>query len=130
MHSWIHSIWDRLTPADRIVILLPLALGLFFVLQDLRAPRSDRARVTAEGQAELLIDLSVDSSYRVSGPLGMTELRVADGRVSIVASPCRQQLCVAAGEIWRQGQLLVCAPNRILVRIPGSSANPYDGVTE
>ncbi|MDX9822402.1 MAG: NusG domain II-containing protein [Syntrophales bacterium] len=53
----------------------------------------------------------------VEGAHGKTGITIADGRVSVHSASCRNQLCRHLGPISREGQLIACAPNRVLIRI-------------
>ena len=59
----------------------------------------------------------------VSGPIGNTTIEIADGRVRVAASDCRDQICVAAGWLDATGQWAACMPNRVFVRVEGGQTN-------
>jgi hypothetical protein len=61
----------------------------------------------------------VDSfrSISVDGVQGKTGIKIADGRVSVHSASCRNQLCRHLGPISQDGQLIACAPNRVMIRI-------------
>jgi hypothetical protein len=61
------------------------------------------------------------TSVSVSGPLGETVVEVKDGAARVVASPCANQTCVAAGAIRRPGQWVACLPNQTLLLIEGNT---------
>jgi len=50
--------------------------------------------------------------------------------VRIEASHCPQKICVHSGAIRRSGELLVCVPNRVVVRINGGTEHPFDLITQ
>ena len=66
------------------------------------------------------ISLNVDGHYPVSGPLGTAFLVVKEGRAHLENAPCPLKMCEAMGSISRSGEIIVCLPNRIVVKIPGS----------
>jgi hypothetical protein len=53
----------------------------------------------------------------VPGPLGGTGITVDDGTVHVHSSSCRHALCERAGSASRPGDVLACAPNRVVIRI-------------
>ena len=65
------------------------------------------------------ISLGVDGRYPVSGPLGTAFLVVEDGRAHLENAPCPLKICEAMGPIDRSGQVIVCLPNRIVVKVSG-----------
>ncbi|MDR3334732.1 MAG: NusG domain II-containing protein [Treponema sp.] len=78
--------------------------------------------VFPQGAAELI---------RVAGPLGDTVVELRDHTVRILASPCVNQTCVAAGAIHSHGQWIACLPNQVLVSIQrGTNSGPTPQGTE
>jgi len=65
------------------------------------------------------ISLGVDGRYPVSGPLGTAWLVVQKGRAHLENAPCPLKICEAMGSIDRSGQVIVCLPNRIVVKVSG-----------
>ena len=73
--------------------------------------------------------IELEDTLRVEGPLGVTTIEIAKGRVRVLDSPCPYKLCVKAGAIGKAGELVVCVPNRVVVRIEGGSRKGVDAVT-
>ncbi|MDR0531867.1 MAG: NusG domain II-containing protein [Oscillospiraceae bacterium] len=48
------------------------------------------------------------------------------GRARVKSSPCRDKLCVRAGEISRPGQVIVCLPQKVVIEIRGSGGSGVD----
>ncbi len=64
--------------------------------------------------------LASDGRYPVRGPLGEATLVVRGGKVTLENPPCPEKVCERMGPAEKPGDLILCAPNRIMVRIPGS----------
>jgi len=75
-----------------------------------------RVEVDASG-AVYIIPLSHNSSMVFSGPVGETRVEVADGKVFISDSDCRDKICVAMGAVSSPSSWVACLPNRVFVRI-------------
>jgi len=84
---------------------------------------SDRlyVHITADS-GEWIEPLDRNRELEVSGPLGTTYVDIENSTVRILDSPCRNKLCVAMGAIAREDQWIACMPNKVFVRIGGSSA--------
>ena len=57
---------------------------------------------------------------------------IRGGKVSVSEASCKNQVCVNHAEISLTGESIVCLPNRLVVRIEGSSdekGGGYDSVT-
>ncbi|MEA1996673.1 MAG: NusG domain II-containing protein [Gemmatimonadota bacterium] len=63
------------------------------------------------------LDLSIDTSLVVEGVLGEVTVVVEDGALRFVNSCCRLKICEKMGPVSRRGELVVCAPNRVLARV-------------
>ncbi|MCF7928922.1 MAG: NusG domain II-containing protein [Spirochaetales bacterium] len=77
-------------------------------------------------EAEYVYPLEENRVFKVPGPLGMTKVEISDGEVRVVSSPCREQICVATGEILRAGTFIACVPNRVLIKIVDTGRKPSD----
>jgi hypothetical protein len=101
----------------------------------------NHAVVEVEGRRVLELPLDRDVASSVDGPLGETVIEVRDRAVSITRSPCPRGYCMHMGRIRYPGEILVCVPNRVCVRIrgngerkrflvPAKRQRSFDGVTE
>ncbi|MCE5250632.1 NusG domain II-containing protein [bacterium] len=87
--------------------------------------------VEADGRKVLELSLDKNVTTKVSGPLGETTVCVENGTVRITDSPCPHGYCKHMGYISHRGEILVCAPNHIIVSIRGGRDNDsFDGVTQ
>ncbi len=67
-----------------------------------------------------------------AGPLGVTVVEIGPSAARIVSSPCRHQICVNTGWMHHAGEVAVCLPNRVILRlVGGDGSNPdLDAVTQ
>lgn len=66
-----------------------------------------------------IYDLETDRTVEVPGELGITVVRIEDGKARITASACPNKTCVAASPISRAGDWIACLPNKVMLRIDG-----------
>ena len=45
-------------------------------------------------------------------------------------STCKNKHCIMHGSINKKGESVICAPNKILLKIVGKDASGYDAVSE
>jgi len=121
------ALWPALTRADKIFALVVAlgAVGLVF-----------HGRYAAEAGSALVIEamgakpatyaLSSYGRLRLAGPLGETEVEIGPKGVRVVAAPCTHKICMRRGWINRRGDLAVCVPNGLVLRIAGAA--PVDAV--
>ena len=116
MRSEIKIIRPRI--ADGILLVLLVVLTAF-------TPRFLPAGTAGEMLSVQTLDLTteipleVDGRYPVTGPLGKAWLIVEKGHAHLENAPCPLKICEAMGPIDRSGELIVCLPNRIVVKITG-----------
>ncbi len=86
--------------------------------------------VEVRGSVEGSHSMSEARIIRVEGPLGVTEIEISADGARVVRAPCRNEICVRAGWIRRTGEVTVCIPNRVLLRLEGPrSDSRLDGVS-
>ena len=64
--------------------------------------------------------IPLDSRARtiaVDGRIGRTGITVGDGTAHVHHASCRHGLCRSAGTVSRPGDVIACAPNRVLLRV-------------
>ena len=102
-----------------LVILLAVAAGIVFF------PRQQDSQYAAvqiyeDGVLTGEYPLSQDRVLELGGEYHNT-VTIQDGKVAITDSDCPGQDCVHSGWISGPGRSLVCLPNRVEIRITGSS---------
>jgi len=110
------------TPADLATVLILLAGTVVLGFHPPRGGVATLAVIESDAGTQR-VRLDVDQEVPCTGPLGTSHVQVHDGRIAIVSSPCRRQLCRRMGATNDPARSLVCIPNRIRVRIlpaPGS----------
>ena len=68
----------------------------------------------------------------IQGPIGLTVLRTDSAGVRVVSSPCPSHWCERAGRLHDVRGVIICAPNRLTVRIGEASerrGNDVDAIT-
>jgi hypothetical protein len=123
-----------LTWGDKVLIFLLIMINLasFFFLT--RMGKSKRVIIQADQKVAGIYHLdSPGRTVMVQGPLGTSEVEIREGKVRMLFSPCPNRTCQKAGWISRQGQVICCLPNKILIRISGDEADPslhLDGISQ
>ena len=106
-------LWD-------IIILTFVVTGIILLtLQTYRDRGSEPILIIRVDDLEWQYTLDEDRTLMIPGPLGQTEVVVHEGRVHVHESPCEAKVCVAAGEISRVGDWIICLPNRVFISIEG-----------
>jgi hypothetical protein len=117
----VAQVWQVLTWGDRLLILaLAVASAILLVGQSDRGHPGVSLRVEVGGKTTGGYPLADDQVLRVQGPLGVSQVEIAGRAVRVLASPCREQLCVRQGWVRNRGEVVVCVPNQLLLQIDGA----------
>jgi len=111
-----------------IGLLMGLTLGSIFVTDVLFEP-GESVSVIVDGKEMYRLSLYENRTIDVQGPLGTTIIKVEKGHAFIQKAPCPYQTCIKMGKIRRSGDMIVCLPNRILVKIEGKDRRDLDSIT-
>lgn len=117
-----------LRPGDYLLILTMLSATLLLANWSWRQEGAARVRVYQNGQLHGEYDLAVPRQISAQGPLGVTLVEIADGRVRIAKDPSPRQYCVKSGWLSSAGQVAICLPNRTSIELVGKQASPYDSL--
>ena len=110
-------------------ILLAAALLLICAasLLPLRAGDPGRtAEVSVDGRPFASYSLSNDRSVEIVTEYGSNILEIKGGAASVSEADCPGGDCTRFAPISREGQILICLPHRLVVRISGGEE--YDSV--
>ena len=98
------------------LLLVAAAVGMFylFVLRE----GGDTVRVTVDGELFGVYPLSenIAEDIHTDGE-GLNRLVIEDGKAKIVSATCPDGICVAHSPIYRNGESIVCLPNKVVVTV-------------
>ncbi len=108
------SLYDKVLIA---VILIFSVLSLVSFKNN--AERQRKALVYLNG--DFLQEITLEKNAIVDLHLydGSMKLEVTGGGIKVIESSCPHKLCINKGAIGKRGQAIVCAPNRVLIKIKG-----------
>ena len=91
----------------------------------LRSETAAHVEVTVGAAPAVVLPLEHDGSYPIGGHLTVV---IESGSVRIEDADCPDRFCVRMGAIRSPGQMLVCLPNQIVVRIVGTGETEVDAL--
>lgn len=88
------------------------------ILQSLLSTNSLAAVIENEKGLVDRIDLNKSySNILVNGKAGKTGISLSNRSIKVHNAACRNHLCIHTGSISEPGQIIACAPNKVLIRI-------------
>jgi len=119
---WVMSPWDA---GAAVLLCAGIALS-FAVMPDLEG---STVLVDVGGKTVAKLDLREEKEITVKGEKGDLRIEVRDGRVRVAEADCPNRICVRTGWRSRGGDVIVCVPNRTVVRILGRDKTIVGGIT-
>lgn len=111
-----------------LVILFAIATGLAYQV----TINKDKLYTTAivvsndEKVSEFKIDVNYEKIYEIEKNGHLNTIEIKDGKIRMLEADCPDQLCVKSKAIDKNGEMIVCLPNKMYVKIKGSD-NIADG---
>ncbi|SFF54803.1 NusG domain II [Fontimonas thermophila] len=119
-----------MTRADVIAIgLAAAAVGATYAHFWQPAMAATQFEVRIAGQPSGRYALDGNRDILVEGRLGPSRLRIENGRVRFIASPCRNKVCVHSGWLSHGGDAAACLPNRVSISLLGDAEASVDAVS-
>jgi len=126
----MYKLREILKIGDKIVIgMLSISIVLSFFVYRVLQTQGRIVSISVDGREAYQLSLGVNREVIVQGPLGETCIRIENGNVYVSRAPCPQKICMKMGKISRSGEVIICIPNKILVRVENGEKPKLDGIT-
>ena len=114
---------SKLKWGDFVIIGVVLALAAAIAAVLALGVSGDRLYAEVWQDNELVERVELTDSTDRTIDLGGHNVIVLSGRTAAMQSAdCRDQVCVRTGTLTRAGQVAVCLPNRVVLRIAGETS--------
>jgi len=114
---------------DLIIILLILVAGLLFLYY----PRQNGSIVTIKVNGEIKgvynLNNQNEQTITIAGKKGPLKIKIEKGRVWVSESSCHNKLCIKMGKIHKNGEMIVCVPNRVIISVKNKEEKEVDAIT-
>ena len=97
-----------------VLLLLVVILAVVLTVVLATGKQSQYAQVFVDGNLKYQLDLSNDTTLDILD--GAMTIRVQNGKVFVAHSDCEEQLCVHASAIGKNGGMIVCLPNKVVIK--------------
>lgn len=129
----MEKIKKRITKFDLLLIgaLLIVGLaGLLFVTMYTHKRNGSTVQILTAGKVYGTYDLTNEKEVPIiiDGTVTNT-LQIANGKAKMIKADCPDKLCLHQRAIARQGETIVCLPNKIVIEIHGGEQAELDGVS-
>ena len=105
--------------------VLTVAVLAFFIIS-LTSRKGGYAEVKKDGKIIGKYPLSRDIEVEIENEVGYNLLVIKDGKAYITEADCPDKLCVRQGSAEKDGETIVCLPNKTVVTIRSGEPNDTD----
>ena len=104
--------------ADVTLLLALVLVGLsVFLVSELSGEAGEWAVVRIDGVEVGRYSLLCDGEYELNG--GTNTLVISGGEAYVSEADCPDRVCVRTGHVSRNGERIICLPNKLEVKIVG-----------
>ena len=115
--------------ADVILLAALIVIGAAGLLAARPAGHSGTAVIiTVDGVQTDRLDLTSDQSVRIDTQYGSNLITVENGTVFVSEADCPGKDCISLGKISSPGQIIVCLPHHLMIKVVGQDADAPDAV--
>ena len=119
-----------MTVADKILIGISACLvAASYLFANATNAKGGAAIVQADGKTVYKVSLAESHTFVVHGMLGPVTVETRDGKAAITHANCPNHICVRMGWRSKAGEIIVCVPNKVVVRIVGDEQSGVRATT-
>ncbi len=113
-----------MTKTDKIIFWACLTVSLFLLafsnaLLKINGKKSVLIEVNGKNYASYEMEkITVPKKLEVKTEFGTNKIEISKDTVRVTDADCKDQACI--GEISKQGELIVCLPNKLIIKILAS----------
>lgn len=110
--------------ADLILLIIILALSVLgFIALRKSSSSSSMIEISVAGETIKTVSLAKDDKYDISTDYGYNIICVKSGQVWVEDANCPNKDCMGFGKISKEGQVILCLPHKLAVKITGNGGS-------
>ena len=114
----------RINKAEILLICgLLLFAGAAALIMEFAFASGSYAVVYVDGEEYGRYQLSEDAEVEILTEYGKNVLVISDGVADVTYADCPDGTCVRSTDTYRTGEMIVCLPHRLMVRIEGENGD-------
>ena len=82
-----------------------------------------RAEIYYRNELVKTVNLSANQEFEIEGKLGLLVIEVKDGMIRVKSETSPRNFCSRQGFVQRVGEMIICLPNEVFIRIVGQATN-------
>jgi len=118
---------------DWVIIILVIGLSLALVSMNYINNRSDdynlKAIIYYNGQVYEEVSLNEEREIEIVTDIGRGLVKVHDHGIEMIESDCKDEICVHTKMAKKNGDMIVCLPNKIVIEVVGQQEVEIDAIS-
>lgn len=111
--------------------ILAAAAAWFIINRPVKEPGSSMVVIYKDGREYERLPLGRNDTVTLKGDNGSVNVvRIQDGKAEMLEANCPDQICVHTRPAEKDGQSVICLPNRVVIEIKSTEKESIDGVSE
>lgn len=108
-------------------VLAIISIVAIFIMSVKESP-GKTAKIFSDNKLVRTVSLGNNDEFKIENEnsKGYNIIRVKDGKISVIESDCKNQICVNHGEIDNNLLPIVCVPNRLVIRVESDEESSID----
>lgn len=111
-----------------IIVVIFVATLAFFLHCTIGGEGAGSVTVKVEGEIKGVYSLGEDQTIKING--GTNILVIKNGYADMVEADCPDKLCVNQKAISKNGESIICLPNKVVVTVDSSENSRFDAVSQ
>lgn len=112
-----------------LIVMIILVAGLAFLLHHFIGGKgAGCVTVKVEGEIQGVYSLAKDRVVEINDGTNILEIR--NGSADMTGADCPDKLCVNQKAISKNGESIICLPNKVVVTVDSSENSEFDAVAQ
>lgn len=112
----------KINKYDIGLIIAIIVINVFFILYGGRNAVKENSKIAyiySDNQLvrEYVLTDDVKDEVKIESETGYNILHIEDGQIWIHDASCPDKICISQGKISNDGEIIVCLPNKMLIKI-------------
>lgn len=114
-----------------LIVAILIVTGVFMIYINMNSSKTaDYVEIYVNNEIYKIESLEVNKKVIIRTKQGENILSIHDRGVEMIQSSCPDHVCEKTGFISKDGEIIVCLPNKILVEIKSSKEGDIDAISE
>lgn len=112
-----------------VIVVIAAAGFIFYSINKKETGPQDKVQILINASLYKEVNLNEDQTIEITEDGEVKNVvEIKDNKVSVIEANCPDQVCIHQKTIEKDGEMIICLPNKVVVTIVGSEASDTDSV--